>query len=163
MSAMKDPRLGYETKALLEALVHSHFEENMRNANWKFTKVGLDLYRIEYVGVANGGIVMTAADVVTQLSIPFDHEWVRIGFYHTSAAGVAAVNATFINIARPAGTIPPLALFVETLFREYDVTASSIMEVFGAEFQYEKATWNITLNTTATDLIFPVFYVRRLK
>jgi hypothetical protein len=163
MAEMRNPKLGYETKALLEALMKTHFEENLRIGNWKFTKVGIDLYRIEYVGVANGGIVMTAADVVTQLSIPFDHEWVRIGFYHTTAAGVASVDATFVNIARPAGTIPPLALFVETLFREYDITASSITEVFGAEFQYEKGTWNITLNTTATNLVFPVFYVRRLK
>jgi hypothetical protein len=38
-----------------------------------------------------------------------------------------------------------------------------IIEKFGEGFEYEAGTYNLILNTTNTDLIFPVFYIQKLE
>ncbi len=156
-------RYGRETNAILDALArltHPIYQEVERHGAWDFHRYGRDHYRIFPY---DNNIAMTGADVLTQLSIPFDHEWLRILFYHTTAAAAAAsFDPLNIDLQRPANTIPGMGDFEETLFSEDQIIASRIQEVFGREFTYFRGVWNLILNSTATDLIYPIFHIRRL-
>jgi hypothetical protein len=53
--------------------------------------------------------------------------------------------------------------FSEDLLNDVGVVASRITEVYGDNFKYEAGAYDLILTTTATDLIFPVFYVQKLE
>jgi hypothetical protein len=154
-------RLGPETRAIIEAIHGTeNMEDHYQSGVWMMDRIGkTNKYKV-YITVDPNAIVMTAADVVTQLHIPFSHKWVKIHFYHTTAAYVASTDALAIILRRTAGTLTPVR-FSEDLFNEPVIVASRITEIFGEEFQYEAGTYDLTLNTTATDLIFPLFYVKK--
>jgi len=170
---MEKSRLGPETKAMLEAINELNatvkavgqpkdMAARYLGAVWTMVRIGnTDVYKV-YITAAPNGIVMTAADVVTQLAIPFPHKWIRIHFYHTTVAYVASVDALAIILRRRAGTLTP-ETFSEDLYNEAAVVASRITEVYGGDFTYEAGTYDLTLNTTATHLIFPLFYIQKLE
>jgi hypothetical protein len=159
---MSERRLGPETRAIIEA-IHGTKEaaDNYQVGLWTFECIGkTNEYKV-YPTVDPNGIAMTAADVVTQLHIPFPHRWEHIHFYHTTAAYVASADALAAILRRTAGTLTPVR-FSEDLFNEPALVASRITEVFGEPFKYEATTYNLTLNTTNLHLIFPLFYISKL-
>lgn len=154
-------RHGPETRALLLALarIAPEYPETLMVGPWRFVRCGADFYRVV---MEQNEIVMTGADVVTQLRIPFPFRWLRTDFYHTDAAGDASQDAVYYSIQRPAGTLEPLNAFMEILITKYDITDAEFGENWGENFDYEPSVWNLLLNSTNTDLIFPIFYIRRL-
>lgn len=158
-----EARLGPETRAIIEAIHKTEgMAGNYLGGIWTMARIGKTNIYMVYVTAAPNGIVMTAADVTTPLQIPFPHRWVRIHFYHTTVAYVASIDALAIILRRRAGTMIPVR-FSEDLFNGAGIVASRITEVFGEGFEYEPTTYDVTLNTTATDLIFPLFYVQKLE
>ena len=165
---MEKSRLGPETKAIIAA-VHEAAGINIENmagnflgAIWTMVRIGnTNIYKV-YITAAPNGIVMTGAAVTTQIAVPFPHRWLRIHFYHTTIAFVASADALAITLRRPAGAMTP-ERFSEDLYNVAATVASRITEVFGGDFEYEAGAYDLILNTTATDLIFPLFYIQKLE
>jgi hypothetical protein len=162
---MSERRLGPETKAIIEAI---HGTENMENniqvGLWTMERIGkTNIYKV-YITVDPHAIAMpaVAADVITQLHIPFPHRWLRTHFYHTDAAYVVSLQYLRITLRRELNTMFPVQ-FADDLFCEFDINAVMIIEKFGEGFEYEAGTYNLILNTNATDLIFPLFYIQKLE
>jgi len=128
---------------------------------WTFKRIGKNIYKI-YVTTDPNSITMTGSDVKTQLQIPFPHRILRMHLYHTDSAYAASTDALNVILRRSAGTLTP-AKFVEDLFNESGITASKITEVYGEGFEYEAGIYDVILNSTSTDLIFPIFYVQKLE
>jgi hypothetical protein len=170
---MEKSRLGPETKAIIEAIKElnatvkavDHPEGlagNYLGAIWTMERIGnTDIYKV-YITAAPNGIVMTGANVTTQISFPFPHKWESILFYHTTVAFVASTDALTIILRRSAGAMTP-ERFSEDLLNDVGVVASRRTENFGDPFKREAGAYDLILNTTATDLIFPVFYVQKLE
>ena len=127
---------------------------------WTRERIGKNIWKY-YITVSPHSITMTGAAVETQLSIPFPHRWMRAHFYHTTSAYVASSDVLDIIIKRPVGLASP-AKFEEYLFAEAKIVDDKVTEVFGEGFEYERGVWVISLSSTATDLIFPIFYVQKL-
>jgi hypothetical protein len=156
-------RIGPETKAIIEA-IHNQADmaEHYQSGLWTFERIGkTNIYKVT-ITVDPHAIVMTGADVVTQLHIPFPHKWKRIHFYHTDGAYAVAVNALRITLRRELNTFYP-AQFADDLFCEFDITAVMTIERFGEDFEYEAGVYNLILNTANTHLIFPLFYIQKLE
>jgi hypothetical protein len=129
---------------------------------WTFERIGkTNIYKV-YITADPSAIVMTAADVTTQLQIPFAHRWLRTHFYHTTAAYALSLTYLRITIRREVATMLPVR-FSDELFCEFDINSHMILEMFGEGFEYEPSTYNLILNTTATELIFPIFYIQKLE
>jgi len=155
--------LGPETRAIIEAI---HKTEDMAGnylgGVWTMARIGKTNIYIIRVTAAPGTIAMTGNAVITQLTIPFPHRWVRIHFYHMTAVYAASVDALAIILRRTAGTLTPVR-FSEDVFNGAAIVASRITEVFGEAFEYEAGTYDLSLNTTNTDLVLPLFYVQKLE
>lgn len=156
-------RLGPETRAIIDAIHNTeNSAERYQSGFWMMERIGkTNIYKV-YINEDPHAIVMTGADVVTQLQIPFPHRWSRIHFYHTDAAYAVSVNHLRVTLRREIATMLPLQ-FVDDLFCEYDITAVMMIETFGRGFEYEAGVYNVILNTGATDLIFPLFYIEKLE
>jgi len=155
--------VGPETKAIIEAI---HGAENMadhyQSGPWMMERVGkTNIYKV-YLTAAPPAIVMTGLDVTTNLHIPFPHRWLRTHFYHTTAAYAVSQAYLRVTLRRAVGTMFPVE-FLDELFCEFDINAVIMIEKFGEGFEYEAGTYNLILNTTATDLIFPLFYIQKLE
>jgi len=135
-------------------------EIDLEIAGWTFKRIGKNIYKI-YVTADPNSITMTGSDVKTQLKIPFPHRILRMHLYHTNSAYAASTNALTIILRRSASTLTP-AKFVEDLFNG-SATASKISEVYGEGFEYEAGIYDLILNSTNTDLIFPIFYLQKLE
>lgn len=155
--------LGPETKALIEAIHNTeNMEEHYQVGLWTLERIAkTNLYKV-YITVDPHAIVMTGADVVTQLHIPFPHRWLRIHFYHTDAAYTISLEYLRITLRRELGTMFPVQ-FADDLFCEFEINAVMLIEKYGEGFEYEAGVYNLILNTTATDLLFPLFYVQKLE
>lgn len=129
---------------------------------WNLDRISDTRVYKAYIRVDDQAIVMTGADVETQLVIPFPHKWLRTDFYHTDAAFAASMDALYLSIQRPAGTVPGLDVFIEYLIDKYDITDAEFGENWGENFEYEDCEWVVILNTTATDLVYPIFYLERI-
>jgi hypothetical protein len=156
-------RLGPETKAIIEAIHNTeNAADNYQSGLWTLERIGKsNLYKV-YITVDPHAIVMTGADLVTQLHIPFPHKWLRIHFYHTDAAYVVSMNPLRVTLRRELNTMFPVQ-FADDLFCEFDINAVMMIEKFGEGFEYEAGVYNVILNSTATNLIFPLFYVQKLE
>ena len=156
-------KLGYETKAIMQAIHNTEEAANHYTSGiWSFERVGKsNIYRV-YVTIDPRAIVMTAANVTTQLNIPFPHRWLRIHFYHTDAAYATGVANLAVTLTRAVGTMFPVA-FADDLFAEGLLVSSRIIETFGEGFEYEAGSYNLILNSTALHLIFPLFYIQKLE
>jgi len=155
--------LGPETKALIEAI---HGTENMAEKYqvgvWMIERIGkTNLYKV-YIELDPHAIVMTGAIVTTQLHIPFPHKWIRIHFYHTDAAYAVSIALLRITLRRELNTMFPVQ-FADDLFCEFDMNSVMIIEKFGEGFEYEAGVYNVLLNSVATNLIFPLFYIQKLE
>jgi len=128
---------------------------------WTFKRIGKNIFKI-YVTADPNSITMTGANVTTQLQIPFPHRILRMHLYHTNSAYAASTNALTIILRRSAGTLTP-AKFVEDLFNEDGIIVSKVTEVYGEGFEYEAGIYDLILNSTNTDLIFPIFYLQKLE
>jgi hypothetical protein len=156
-------RIGPETRAIIEA-IHSteDCKDRYQVGPWTFQRVGkTNIYKV-YPIADPPAIVMTALDVTTELQIPFAHRWVRIHFYHTTAAFAVSQQALRVTLRREVNTMIP-AQFLDELFCEFDITAVIMIEKFGEGFEYEQGAYKVILNSVATDLIFPVFYIQKLE
>jgi hypothetical protein len=158
-------RLGPETKAIIEAIHNTeNCPDQYQQGFWTIERIGkTNIYKV-YITEEPRAIAMpaVAADVTTQLRIPFAHKWLRIHFYHTTAAYVVATTALRVTLRRAVGVMLPVQ-FLDELFCEFDITDVIMIEKFGEGFEYEAGTWNLILNTTATDLVFPLFYIEKLE
>ena len=158
-------RLGPETKAIIEAI---HGTENCPDQYsegfWTIERIGkTNIYKV-YITAEPRAIAMpaVAADVTTQLHIPFSHKWLRFHFYHTDAAYAISIQPLRITIRRAVTTMLPVQ-FLDELFCEFEITDVIGIEKFGEGFEYEAGVWNIILNTAATELVFPLFYIQKLE
>lgn len=158
-------KLGPETRALIEAIHNTeNCEGKYQSGVWMIERIGkTNIYKV-YLQADPPAIAMpaVAADVTTDLHIPFPHKWLRIHFYHTTAAFVVSQDYQRITLRREVGTMFP-AQFLDELFCEFYVNAVIMCEAFGDNFKFEAGTYHLILNTTATDLVFPLFYIEKLE
>jgi len=131
------------------------------HGGWTFKRIGKNIYKI-YRELSPYSITMTGADVTTKLPIPFPHRILRMHIYHTDSAYAASVDALDVILRRAAGSLTP-EKFEEDLFNESGIVLSKVTEVFGEGFEYEAGIYDVILNSTATDLIFALFYVQKLE
>jgi len=160
---MERGRVGPETRAIIEAIHGTeNCADNYQSGLWMMERIGkTNLYKV-YITVDPHAIVMTGANVMTQLHIPFPHRWLRTHFYHTDAAYAVSIDYLRITLRRELNTMFPVQ-FADDLFCEFEINAVMVIEKFGEGFEYEAGTYNVILNTTATNLIFPLFYIQKLE
>lgn len=156
-------RLGPETKAIIEAIHGTKdMAEKFNVGVWTFERIGkTNKYKV-YITADPNAIVMTGADVTTQLQIPFPHRWGHIHFYHTDAAYAISLAYLRATLRREVGTMFP-ARFSDELFCEFVINSHMFLEMFDEPFYFEASTYNVILNTTVTQLIFPLFYIEKLE
>ena len=130
---------------------------------WTFQRIGKNIWKI-YITKSPHSITMKGSDVTTELHIPFIHRWLRIHFFHTDSSYDAVTGGDRLNILlkRTAGTLTPQK-FEEYLYKETGLTSARITEVFGESFEYESGIHQLVLNSTSTNLVFPVFYIQKLE
>ena len=128
---------------------------------WHFDLVAKNIWKIYYSGASKiAYIAMTGSDVTTELHIPFSHRWNSTHFYHASSANADSHDTLTITIRRPKTKNTP-RLFEEEMV-VIKTTATKKSDTWGEKFEREESTYNIILNTTSTDLVYPVFYVQQL-
>lgn len=170
-----DTRFGYETRAILEKLQElidlqksPDFGHEFNSPPWVFTRVIKNLYK-GYIIASPHSITMTGSSVTTQLPLPFTHKWIELLLYHTDSSYAASTDQLDITLSRPAGGITELQYVVDNLFNRQNEVASAIKKTFGdaapdnKQFVYEPSNYNLLLNSTNTDLVFPVLYILRLS
>jgi hypothetical protein len=128
---------------------------------WVFQHVAKNIYKI-YPARSPHSITMTGADVTTALRIPFPHRLIRLHWRHTDSAYAASTDALAIILRRPEGSMTP-EHFEEDVFNETNIVKSKGTEKYGEGFEYEAGVYSVILNTTNTDLIFPILYVQKLE
>lgn len=154
-------RLGPETRAIIRTL-KPHYEESLRQPPWEFRRYGEDNYRIFIDQKNNNRIAMTGSDVTTKLNIPFPHQWLRVYLFHTtSSPPTASTDALYVLISRPLEE--PLTYFEDYLWRKYDITVGRYTISFPDTFKYDRGTYDVILNTTSGEYVYPMIKVRRLS
>ena len=108
----------------------------------------------------DSALAMTGADVTLQLRIPYPHRINKLCFTHLVAAGTLGTDATKIEFGCKQGQNDHVPLFEDLLLAIAASTDSTLTEVFGEAYEYEARTWTLTLNTTATDKVIPLFFVQ---
>lgn len=131
------------------------------HGGWIFKRIGKNIYKI-YRELSPYSITMTGANVTTKIPIPFPHRILRMHLYHTNSTYVASTDALAAILRRAAGSLTPERV-EEDLFNETAIVASKITEKYGEGFEYEAGVYDLILNTTNTDLIFPILYVQKLE
>lgn len=131
---------------------------------WEFRRLGDSNYiEISYVGSTDRGIPLTGADVKTQLQIPFPHRILNLQLYHTTSAYVDSTTKYTLQFGRLVGSIPVLEHAGVTLWHQPDIPAVSKIVAFGEnENMSVSSVYTLTLNGTATDIIFPLITVQQL-
>jgi len=104
---------------------------------------------------------MTAADVTTELHIPWAHRWNSTHFRHADSSNDNSTDQLDIVIQRTEGKNQP-AQFAEDLLRIDNFTGVIRTDLWGEMFEREASVYDIILNSTSTDRIYPVFYVQKL-
>ena len=105
---------------------------------------------------------MTGSDVVKELHVPFPHRWIRFHVFRTDSSHAVTYTDLDFKIERAVGGTFPVR-FREVLFKEINMTDYYFSEVFGEGHEYENSTWQITMNGTNTNLLYPMFYVQRIS
>lgn len=161
--ALFERGLGPETKAIVDAVRSTEdMEERYSTGVWRFERVGkTDIYKV-YIAADARYILMTGANVTTQLSIPFPHRWLRIHFYHTQVAGLPAMGYLRISLRREVNTFDP-NLASDELFCEFNINQHVVQEQFGEGWEYEAGVWTLILNTALNERVAPLFYIQKLK
>ena len=146
--------------AYLEKLyISTHFVEG----DWTFQRFARNLYKVfPHDGLSNR-IVMTGADKTTEIFIPFPFRWLRVHIYHTDNADSASSDALNLMIKRLATKTGHPSTFSEILFATTGETDSWLTVPFGIGFEYEAGIWQLTLNSTNTDRVYPVLYLQKME
>jgi hypothetical protein len=155
-------RLGPETKAIIQAIRDTeNTAEKYQTGVWTLERVGKTNIFKAYITEDPNAIAMTGVNVVTQLQIPFAHRIIAFLFRHTTALFVDSYDNLDFILRRIATTMFPVQMR-ETLFYEMNITDEDGEEIFGENFEREACAYTITLNSTATNLIFLLFYIQKL-
>jgi hypothetical protein len=126
---------------------------------WRFERIGdSNRYKVT-IKIEPCCITMTGADVTTEMEIPFAHRWVRTHFKHMTALYAEATGEMDILIRRKLGAQKP-QYYDEDVVRITGTTAVRRTDKWAEGFEYEPTVYQILLNSTATDVVLPVFYLQ---
>jgi len=123
-------------------------------------------YRLIYTGKANRAIIMTGLAVTKDFDIEFAFVLKRLHLnHHTSTLKTYSTDEVILVLSRP--QVHGVDGFDDPFFRKSDLTKSKIIvswEDLGDEggLVFEPSTIRLSLNSTNTDLIQPIFYIKRL-
>ena len=126
---------------------------------WTHEHIGQNIWKI-YPTVTPHNIIMDGTDLTRELFVPFTHRLQRMHFFHTDSAYSASTDDLGITVKRSVGTLYPQA-FEEFLYDEDLIKYSHVTLVFEPEmYDYEASVWQIVLNSTSGDCVFPLFYIQ---
>lgn len=125
-------------------------------------------YKLIYIKTVAHAVIMTGSDVTTVIRVPFTFVLNRIHLYHmTSTPGTASKDATTLTLRRPQGGISNIDYFIDDFYKMADITDSKFIITFEdlnpeGGMVMEASTVQVILNSTSTDLIQPIIYLKRL-
>jgi len=125
-------------------------------------------YRIIYTEKSNNAIVMTGSDVTKTIPIDFTFVLKRIHLNHfTSTLGTASPDKVKITLRRP--KVHGVDKFVDDFYIKDYIYADNgriiiSFEDIGDEggLIFEASDIDLILDSTSTDLIQPIIYIKRL-
>jgi len=123
-------------------------------------------YRLIYTGKANRAISMTGSAVTKDFDVEFAFALKRLHLnHHTSTLKTYSTDELILVLSRP--QVHNVDGFDDPFYRKSDITVSKIIvswEDLGDEggLVFEPSTIRISLNSTNTDLVQPIFYIKRL-
>jgi hypothetical protein len=123
----------------------------------KFYKATLKLP----VGANYAAMLGAGTDVTKNLIVPFPHRWQSTHFTHHTSADADSNGALNILIRRPKGKNTP-SQFEEDLIRIPNIVTARKSDTWGESFEREASVYDIIMDSTATDRVYPVFYLQRL-
>jgi len=139
-------------------------KEKLSSGIWTLENFALNLWKI-YVEIPSAGYITMAgagSNVTTELAIPFAHRWNSTHFRHAKSTDADCTDALNIVIRRPKlKNTPPQ--FEEDMFNETGIKTPKITETWGEKFEREASVYDIVLNSTLNDRVYPVFYIQRLE
>lgn len=136
-------------------------EIDFTSGEWIFKHIGKNIYKVYPLIAPHGMVIPAAATITKQLPISFSHRIIRIHFYHTDSAYAASIASLTFMLERLASSMTP-SKFADMLYRKTDITTSKNIVTFGEGFEFDSCVWSITFASTATDIVFPIFYIQKL-
>jgi len=139
-----------------------------RWGDYEVYQISARWYKLLYVKTPDKAVIMTGADVKTELPVPFTFVLNRIHLHHfTSTLGTESTDEIILTLRRPKGGILSINPFIDDFYKKADINdAKAIVSFhdFNPEggIVYEASTIQIILNSTSTDLIQPIVYLKRL-
>ena len=110
-----------------------------------------------YYEFTPASVTMTGSAVLTYLELPIRHRLLRFELKHTDSSDVDSVDALDYSLAR---RITSNLFLVMASGRA--ITDSDIIETFGDDYPAGSTYYRTSLDTTNTDLIYPLFIIERL-
>jgi hypothetical protein len=131
---------------------------------WKFKRITPNcnhyIVYLEPAAFTDSALPMTGAAVTKQLRIPYPHRINKIAFTHLVAAKTLGTDALTIEFGCKQGQHDSIPYYEDLLLKVTATTDSTSLEVFGEAYEFEARTWTLSLDTTNTDLVIPVFYIQ---
>ena len=120
-------------------------------------------YRLEYSSSRDKTVLMTGADVTTEFVAPFTFALQEIVVYHMDSSHDASTDALEITCRRP--EVDGIPYMIEDYLYRKVISSKNIfsfrkMQEGGLVFEAGKH--QIILNSTSTDLLGIVIYVKRV-
>lgn len=119
-------------------------------------------YYLVYPKTSDHKITMTGADVNERFLIPFAHEIIDLDIYHSDAAHADSVDALSVEMKRDKNSMK-IARKRDNFWKKTDITVASYGVKYPPECVFSSCIWTLTMNTTNTDLLYPVLKIRKLS
>jgi len=134
--------------------------------DWLLEQISKKQYRLIYTAKENKAMSMTGSAVTSDFDIEFTFALKRIHLNHwTSTIGTASNDALHLVLTRP--VVHGVPHFVDEFYEKRSIFDSSFIisfEDLGDEggMVFESSVIRVSLDTTSTDLVQPIIYIKRL-
>lgn len=142
----------------------------LQSKDFLIEKISDRWYRLTPIdNYSNGAFTMTGSDVTKSVDVPFTFGLQRIHVYHhTSSIGTDSTDELQVHLQRPTKTITRMPFFRDRFWTVTDIVDPNPTFDFskhsgGDGFVYEKGQLDIILNSTSTDLVQVIIYIKELK
>lgn len=128
---------------------------------WKAQHIGEGIYLI-YPKPNENEVTMTGVDIDEKFYVPFPHQILDLDLYHSDASHDDSVDSLKVELKRDKGSMKQ-ARRRDMFWKRPDITVASYGVQFPPNAVFDACTWTMTLNSTSTDIVYPLLKVRKLS
>lgn len=130
-------------------------------------QISARIYRLRYSEeTGEGYIAQTGSDITKILDIPFTFALRRVHLTHRDSSNDLCYDEMEIRVERPRGGVTESKFAQDVIHQEEDITDYHYLMTWEhlneGGLVFEAGTFQLVLNTTSTDRVTPIIYIKRL-